>query len=89
MSFVFHFSPDAMTAQKYDECIARLAAAGAAAPEGRLSHVCYGPADRLCVFDVWDSRESFERFGPTLVPILTDLGIDPGTPDTAEVHNVI
>jgi hypothetical protein len=41
------------------------------------------------VFDVWDSRESFERFGPTLVPILTDLGIDPGTPDTAEVHNVI
>jgi hypothetical protein len=89
MSFVFHFSPNTMNVQQYDECIARLAAAGAGAPEGRLSHVCYGPSDRLRVFDVWESRESFERFGPTLVPILAALSVDPGTPDVAEVHNVI
>jgi hypothetical protein len=41
------------------------------------------------VFDVWDSEESFQAFGATLVPILTELGVDPGQPQVSTVHNVI
>ncbi|HKO55405.1 MAG TPA: hypothetical protein VJ276_05965 [Thermoanaerobaculia bacterium] len=89
MAFIFQFSPEAMTAAQYDECIARLSAVGAGAPAGRLYHASYGPPERLRVFDVWDSRESFEAFGATLMPILQQLGVDPGNPDVAEVHGII
>ena len=41
------------------------------------------------VFDVWESQESFEAFGATLVPIMTELGADPGTPMISPVHNII
>jgi hypothetical protein len=41
------------------------------------------------VFDVWDSEESFQSFGETLVPIMSELGADPGEPQVAEIHNVI
>ena len=89
MSYVFAFSPVGMTTQKYDECIKRLEAAGAGSPQGRLYHASYGTADGLRVFDVWDSPESFERFGPTLRPILQEMGVDPGTPEVTPVHNII
>jgi hypothetical protein len=41
------------------------------------------------VFDVWESEESFDAFGQTLMPILAELGIDPGQPQVSEVHNII
>jgi hypothetical protein len=41
------------------------------------------------VFDVWDSQESFEAFGATLLPIMAELGSDPGQPMVAPVHNII
>jgi hypothetical protein len=41
------------------------------------------------VFDVWESQESFEAFGATLVPIMTELGADPGKPMASPVHNII
>jgi hypothetical protein len=89
MPFVYHFSPKSMSSQKYDECIARLAAAGAGAPAGRLHHACYGSPSELRVFDIWDSSESFDEFGKTLVPILQELGIDAGTPEVSEIHKII
>ena len=69
-----------MNAQQYDETIRRLQAAGAGAPRGRLYHVCFGEANKLQVFDVWDSQESFDAFGKVLMPILTEIGLDPGQP---------
>jgi len=89
MSFVYHFSPDAMSSSKYDECIAQLTAAGAANPPGRLLHVSYGPSDALRVFDVWESEQSFASFGEVLVPILQKLGVDAGPPEVSPVHNII
>jgi hypothetical protein len=89
MPLVYHFSPDSMSAAKYDQCIVRLAAAGVGSPRGRLHHVAYGSPDRLRVFDVWESSEAFEEFGKTLVPILQELGVDPGAPEVSEVHNII
>jgi hypothetical protein len=41
------------------------------------------------VFDVWESQETFEAFGETLMPILGELGVDAGQPNIAPVHNVI
>ena len=41
------------------------------------------------VFDVWDSMESFEAFGETLVPILTELGAAPAEPMVLPIRNVI
>jgi hypothetical protein len=89
MSFVLTFTPAGMTASKYDECTQRLEAAGAGSPKGRLYHVCYGDSNNVMVTDVWDSVENFEKFGATLMPILGELGVDPGQPTPQPVHNVI
>ena len=78
-----------MSAEKYDEIIRRLDNAGAGSPQGRMYHVCFGHKDNLRVSDIWNSIENFQRFGPTLMPILQEVGVDPGTPDVIEVHNII
>ena len=89
MALAFYFSPNSMNAEQYDTCIRRLAAAGAGKPAGRLYHACFGTGDKLAVFDVWDSQESFDRFGQTLMPIMTEIGVDPGQPHVMPIHNVI
>ncbi len=78
-----------MTAAQYDECIALLKKAGAHHPPGRLYHVSFGNADKIQVFDVWTSQEQFDRFGQVLMPILQKMGVDPGQPMIAQVHNVV
>ena len=83
MALGMYFSPPSMTTAQYDECIKRLDAAG------RLYHVCFTFEGKLQVFDVWDSLESFETFGQTLMPIMASLGADPGQPAISEVHNII
>ncbi len=89
MPLGLYFTPSSFTKARYDDTIKRLEAAGAGAPAGRLYH-CAMEADGLIqVFDVWDSQESFEAFGATLVPIMTELGADPGTPMISPVHNII
>jgi len=89
MAVVLRFTSPGMTTAKYDETVKRLEQAGAGAPAGRLYHVCFGDKDNLRVSDIWDSTESFERFGETLRPILLELGIDPGEPEVIEVYNIL
>jgi hypothetical protein len=89
MALGFYFQPEGMTAQKYDAVMNQLEAAGQGAPAGRVHHSCFGPADAVMVFDVWNSREEFETFGETLVPILKDNGIEIGQFDVMPVHNLI
>jgi len=89
MAVVLRFTSPGMTPAKYEETVKRLEQAGAGSPAGRLYHVCFGDKDNLRVSDIWDSRESFDRFGKTLRPILEELGIDPGEPEVLEVHNII
>jgi hypothetical protein len=38
---------------------------------------------------VWDSQESFDKFGATLMPILNEMGVDPGQPAVMPVHNML
>jgi hypothetical protein len=90
MALGMYFQPASFTRERYDEAIARLDQAGAAAPAGRKFHFAFvGESGGIEVFDVWDSMEDFEKFGETLVPIMSELGADPGQPQVAEIHNVI
>ena len=89
MAVVLRFTPQGITAAKYAETVKRLEQAGAGAPAGRLYHVCFGDNEDLRVSEIWDSVESFERFGETLRPILEEIGFDPGDPEIVEVHNII
>jgi hypothetical protein len=89
MALGFYFTPSGFTQEKYDELISKLQAAGAGAPEGRSYHVALETNGEIQVFDVWDSQEAFEAFGATLVPMMTELGADPGEPMATRVHNVI
>jgi hypothetical protein len=83
------FSPSAMSAEQYNEATKRLEEAGAGTPAGRVYHVCFGPSDRLQVFDLWDSEENFDAFSRTLLPILDELGINSGEPEMFDVHNIM
>lgn len=89
MAVVLRFTAEGFTAAKYDEVVKRLEAAGAGSPAGRLYHVCFGDTDNLRVSDIWDSTESFERFGETLKPILENVGIEGGNTEFIEVYNII
>ena len=89
MPLGLYFSPSSFTKARYDDTIKRLEAAGAGAPAGRLYHCALEADGLILVFDVWESQESFEAFGATLVPIMTELGADPGTPMISPIHNII
>jgi len=89
MALGFYFTPSSFTPSAYDDAISRLDAAGAGAPAGRLYHVAMESDGLIQVFDVWDSQESFEAFGATLLPIMAEVGADPGQPMVSPVHNII
>jgi hypothetical protein len=89
MALGFYFTPSGFTQDKYDEAIRQLDAAGAGAPEGRSYHVALETDGAIQVFDIWESEAAFEAFGATLLPIMNSLGVDPGEPMVARVHNVI
>ena len=89
MALGFYFTPTGFTKSKYDEAIKRLEEAGAGAPEGRAYHVALETNGEIQVFDIWESQEAFEAFGQTLIPILSEVGVDPGEPMVSAVHNVV
>lgn len=59
------------------------------AAAGRLHHIPLETGGQIQVFDVWDSEESFQASGATLMPILAEAGVDPGHPQVSPVHNMI
>jgi hypothetical protein len=89
MALGLYFTPAGFTPEIYDDTLRRLEAAGAGSPAGRIYHVALESEGLIQVFDVWESQESFEAFGATLLPIMANLGVDPGAPSVAPVHNII
>jgi hypothetical protein len=90
MALGMYFQPQSFGADVYDGVIQRLEPAGAGSPPGRKYHFAFtGQSGGIEVFDVWDSMESFEKFGETLVPIMNELGADPGQPQVAEIRNIV
>jgi hypothetical protein len=88
VAIAVYFHPKGMTLDQFNETHRRLSAAGAPEPQGRIHHSCIGDDGDLMVYDIWESPESFEAFGKTLMPILGEVGIDPGEPAVMPIHRM-
>ena len=89
MSVLIRFAPASLTATQYDESIRKLEEAGVFPPDGLDYHLCFGTDGNLRVSEIWDSREQLNAFGEQLMPVLSEVGIDPGQPEVMEVHNIV
>lgn len=91
MSILVRFTgAPSMTADKYDEVLPRIEAAGEFPPDGMAYHVAFNAGGSFRVSEIWDSKEQFEAFGQRLMPILMDGGVElAGPPEVVEIHNEI
>ena len=89
VSLLIRFSPPSLTAEQYDDVVRRLNEEGVSPADGLDYELCFGSGDQLKVSLVWDSKEQLDAFGARLMPILAELGLDPGEPEVFEVHNII
>jgi hypothetical protein len=89
MSVLIRFAPASLTAAQYDESISKLEAAGDFPPDGLEYHLCFGNEGSLRVSEIWDSKEQLEAFGERLMPVLSEVGIEPGEPEVMPVHNIV
>jgi hypothetical protein len=89
MSILIRFSPVNMTSQEYDETVRRLEESGGFPPEGLEYHVCFGTDGNLRVSEIWSSQEQLDAFGKRLMPILAEVGIEPGQPEVLPIHKIV
>jgi hypothetical protein len=89
MAIGVYFQPVKMSQTQYEDILSRLEKAGQGKPAGRSYHCSFGDPNALMVFDIWDSQEQFDKFGATLMPILSEVGVDPGKPDIMPINKVI
>ena len=89
MSILIRFAPASLTAAQYDESVRKLEEAGDFPPDGMDLHVCFGTDGNLRVSEVWDSQEQLDAFGERLMPVLSEVGIEPGEPEVMEIHNIV
>jgi hypothetical protein len=88
MAIGVYVNPPAMTTASYDQINSDLEEAGEGRPAGRTFHCAFGPADKLMIFDIWDSPQAFEEFGKVLMPIVAKAGVEIGEPAIMEIHNM-
>jgi hypothetical protein len=90
MSILVRFTPaSSTTSDQYDETIGRLESSGDFPPDGLEYHVAFQVGGQLRVSEIWESQEKFAAFGERLMPVLGDVGIDPGEPEILEIYNII
>ena len=88
MAISVYFNPQGMTLAQFEEIHRRLDATGDHS-SGRLHHSCFGEEGDLMVYDIWESPEAFAAFGERLMPILAEVGVDPGEPAIVALHKLI
>ncbi len=89
MSLVIRFAPASLTSDQYDRVVARLNEENVFPADGLDYELCFGSGDKMKVSQVWDSKEQLDAFAARLMPILAEVGIEPGEPEVLEVHNII
>jgi hypothetical protein len=89
VSILIRFAPSSLTAAQYDESVRRLEETGDFPPDGMEYHACFGEEGKLRVSEIWDSQEQLDAFAERLMPILQDIGIDAGQPETMPVHKTV
>jgi hypothetical protein len=55
---------------------------------GLLVHVAGQGPSGFRVVDVWESEESFQRFGEKLMPVLKAVGVE-GQPEIYPAHTLV
>jgi hypothetical protein len=97
VAVVVVFEGPTITQEKYEDAVRRLTGGKSRfesasdwpnGGEGLLMHAAGQGSSRFRVVDVWESEESFGRFGETLTPILQDLGVE-GRPEVYAAHTFI
>ena len=89
MSVLIRFAPASLTVEQYEEAVRRIQENGEWPPDGMELHVCFGSDGNLRVSEVWDSQEQLDAFGERLMPVLSEVGIEPGQPEVLDVHSVV
>jgi len=95
MAIVAVFQSPSLTQAKYEESVRRLTGGRThlTTPadwpvEGLLVHVAGQGANGFRVVDVWQSEETFRRFGEKLMPILKAIGVE-GQPEIYPTHTLV
>jgi hypothetical protein len=89
VAIAVYMHPDGLTGAKYDEVHRLLVEVGQETPRGRIHHSCFGTDGDLSVYNIWESQEAFDAFGPILGPILAQVGLTMTTPqDIASVYDM-
>ena len=86
MAIAVYFHPKGMTLEQFNETHRRLDEVCAAEPQGRIHHSCFDEDGDFMVYDICELPETFQAFGSTLMPILADIGVDPGEPAVLAIH---
>ena len=82
---VFNF-PN-VSLQTYDSMWEDIRAEGQGNPKGLISHVGAATEDNgLFVVDVWESKEAFDAFGATLMPLLAKHNVPMVQPQMLSAH---
>jgi hypothetical protein len=89
VSVLIRFAPASLTVEQYDEAVRRIQENGEWPPDGMEYHVCFGSDGNLRVSEIWDSQEQLDAFGERLMPVLSEIGIEPGQPEILDVHNIV
>jgi hypothetical protein len=89
VSVLIRFAPASLSVEQYDEAVRRIQENGEWPPDGMEYHVCFGSDGNLRVSEIWDSQEQLDAFGERLMPVLSEVGIEPGQPEVLEVHNIV
>jgi hypothetical protein len=88
MAIAVKFEAEPTTREKYDTVRKRLEEAGKWPAPGLVFHAAYGSSNVEGVFEVWESRDAFERFGSTLMPLLDEVGINAGQPQVLDIYKM-
>jgi hypothetical protein len=76
--------------KQYDAVWDDLRAAGYSNPKGLISHVgAATPDNGIMVVDVWESKEAFDEFGKTLMPIIAKQDVPMVQPQILPAHYVL
>ncbi len=89
MSVLIRFAPESLTAEQYDSAVHRLTEEGILPADGLDYEICFGEGDKMKVSQVWDTKDHLDAFGARVMPILAELGIEPGEPELVGVHSTI
>jgi hypothetical protein len=95
MAVVAVFQGPSFTQEKYEESVRRVTGGKSRVEspadwpvEGLLAHIAGEGESGFRVVDVWDSEQSFARFGETLIPILQEIGVE-GEPEIYPAHSFV